>query len=318
MISHDRLFKELLSTFFMDFLELFFPLFAADIDRDSLVFMDKEVFTDVTHGEKHEADLVVKVRYRDKPSFLLIHTEHQAQPREEFGRRMFQYFARLYEKYGLPVYPIAVFSYESPKELESGVHRVEFLDGMVLEFQYRVVQLNRLRWRDFMNRRNPVASALMAKMEIAEEDRPKVKVECLRLLATLRLDPARMQLISGFVDEYLRLNEVEKAVFEEELGRVKPEERGEIMKIVTSWMEEGIQQGRQEGLQEGQKKEALTLILKLLIRRVGPIRSELEEQVRGLSLEQLEALGEALLDFSRVEDLGIWLQGQKLSGLQQS
>ena len=35
-------------------------------------------------------------------------------------------------------------------------------------------------------------------------ERPRVKLECLRLLATLRLNPARMRLISGFVDTYLR------------------------------------------------------------------------------------------------------------------
>jgi hypothetical protein len=41
--------------------------------------------------------------------------------------------------------------------------------------------------------------ALMAKMQIASNDRPKVKAECLRLLATLRLDPARSQFVSiGF------------------------------------------------------------------------------------------------------------------------
>ena len=49
----------------------------------------------------------------------------------------------------------------------------------------------------------------MAKMKIAPQDHPKVKAECLRLLATLSLDPARMQLISGFVDTYLRLNPAE-------------------------------------------------------------------------------------------------------------
>jgi hypothetical protein len=42
----------------------------------------------------------------------------------------------------------------------------------------------------------------MAKMNIADKDRPHVKLECLRLLTTLRLDPARMQLVSGFVDTY--------------------------------------------------------------------------------------------------------------------
>lgn len=46
----------------------------------------------------------------------------------------------------------------------------------------------------------------MAKMRIAPKDWACVKLECLRLLVTLRLDPARMRLISGFVDTYLRLN----------------------------------------------------------------------------------------------------------------
>jgi hypothetical protein len=44
-----------------------------------------------------------------------------------------------------------------------------------------------------------------------------IKAECLRLLATLKLDPARMQLISGFVDTYLRLNKLETQVFDRDL-----------------------------------------------------------------------------------------------------
>ena len=46
----------------------------------------------------------------------------------------------------------------------------------------------------------------MAKMKIAPKDRPKVRLECLRLLATLKLDPARSQLIGGFIAAYLKLN----------------------------------------------------------------------------------------------------------------
>jgi hypothetical protein len=114
---------------------------------------------------------------------------------------MFRYFARLYEKYALPVYPVALFSYDAPSTPQPTFHRVEFPDKVILQFNYAVIQLNRLNWRDFLQHENPVASALMAKMNIASEDRPRVKSECLRLLATLRLDPARMQLISGFIDD---------------------------------------------------------------------------------------------------------------------
>jgi hypothetical protein len=102
-------------------------------------------------------------------SVFLIHVEHQAEAEAEFSRRMFRYFTRLYEKYALPVYPIALFSYEAPYREEPNAHRVAFPDLSVLEFSYRVIQLNRLNWRDFMRRQNPVASALMAKMGVAPE-----------------------------------------------------------------------------------------------------------------------------------------------------
>jgi hypothetical protein len=68
-----------------------------------------------------------------------------------------------------------------------------------------------------------VASALMTKMAIAPEDRVAVKFECLRLLATLKLDPARMRLISGFIDTYLRLNEAERIEFDEKVAALEPE-----------------------------------------------------------------------------------------------
>ena len=302
-IDHDRLFKELISTFFVEFLELFFPEVIAYLDSNSLIFLDKEVFTDVTSGEKHEADLVVKAKFRGKDSFFLINVEPYADNRGEVGRKMFQYFARLFEKHQLPVYPIALFSYSEPLRLEPDVYRVEFPDRTVLEFKYQVVQLNRLYWRDFLERSNPVASALMSKMRIRPEERPKVKAECLRLLATLKLNPAKMQLISGFVDTYLRLNQEEQRVFEEKITEFQPQQKEGVMEIVTSWMEQGIEQG----IERGEKREALSLILRQITRRVGGISPELESQIQELSLTELETLAEDLLDFNSVEDLQQWL-----------
>jgi hypothetical protein len=119
---------------------------------------------------------------------------------------MFRYFSGLHEKYNLPVYPIALFSYTYPLSLEPKVYQVEFPNKIVLQFDYDVIQLNQLNWRDFLQQENPVAAALMAKMQIDKRDRRRVKYECLRLLATLKLNPAKMRLIAGFVDTYLRLN----------------------------------------------------------------------------------------------------------------
>ncbi|MBD2538609.1 DUF4351 domain-containing protein [Coleofasciculus sp. FACHB-SPT36] len=299
MIDHDRLFKELLTTFFGEFIELFLPEVATYLERDSIEFLDKEVFTDVTAGERYEADLIVKAEFRAQESFFLIHVENQAQHPPAKVRRMFRYFSRLSEKFDLPVYPVVVFSYNSPKTPEPNVYQVAFPNKVVLQFNYDVIQLNQLNWRDFVQQPNPVASALMAKMNIEPSDRRRVKFECLRLLATLRLDPAKMQLISGFIDTYLRLSTEQERLLRADIARMEPTEQEVIMRIVTSWMEEGIEQGKQQ--------EALSLVMRLLPRRIGAVAPELQQRIQQLSQTQLEDLAEALLDFSSAADLEDWL-----------
>ena len=69
----------------------------------------------------------------------------------------------------------------------------------------------------------------------------------------------------------------------------------------------GLQQGKIEGKIEGKKEAAIALVIRLLIRRCGILPSSLENQVRSLSVEQLEFLGESLLDFRGIGDLEIWL-----------
>jgi predicted transposase YdaD len=71
---------------------------------------------------------------------------------------------------------------------------------------------------------------------------------------------------------------------------------------------EAPEERRQEGRQEGQREEGLSLVLRLLNRRLGFVGPEVEAQVRGLPLHQLESLGEAVLDFGDVLDLQNWLR----------
>ena len=295
-MDHDRLFKELLTTFFIEFLDLFLPEVSAEIDRDfAAVPMDKEVFTDVTSGDKHEVDVLMKVKFRGEEAFFLVHVENQATPQADFPRRMFRYFARLTEKYDLPVYPVVIFSYDAPRRPEPDRFVVSFPHKTVLRFEYAVIQLNRLPWRRFVTQQNPVASALMAKMRIAPQDRPKVKAQCLRMLASLKLDPARATLIGGFVDSYLKLTAQEMKQYEREIEQFTPAEREATMTVTTQWHEAGISQGKE------------TLVLRLLRRRFGAVSADVTVRLEKLSADQLDDLGEALLDFGTVADLEQWL-----------
>jgi predicted transposase/invertase (TIGR01784 family) len=63
-----------------------------------------------------------------------------------------------------------------------------------------------------------------------------------------------------------------------------------------------------EGRTEGRVAEGRALILRQLNRRVGALPMDLQARLEELSLEQLENLGEALLDFAALSDLQQWLQ----------
>ena len=60
--------------------------------------------------------------------------------------------------------------------------------------------------------------------------------------------------------------------------------------------------------QEQRREGEVTVIKRQLARRFGEVESALIQQIRKLSIVQLEALGEALLDFSELVDLVTWLE----------
>jgi predicted transposase/invertase (TIGR01784 family) len=105
---------------------------------------------------------------------------------------------------------------------------------------------------------------------------------------------AGLQLDKGFINQVLRREIMQQSV------------------IYQEWKEEFLQEGRQEGRQEGAMREAQALILRQLSRRVGSLSLKNRSQVESLSLEQLESLGEALLDFSGSTDLDDWLRTHRV------
>ncbi|MCL1468114.1 DUF4351 domain-containing protein [Argonema galeatum] len=72
----------------------------------------------------------------------------------------------------------------------------------------------------------------------------------------------------------------------------------------SPWYQEILREGQQQGQQQGE----LALIIRLLNRRIGSLEPQMQERLQGLSIAELEELGEALLDFERMTDLEAWLQ----------
>ena len=302
-IDHDQLFKQLLTAFFVEFLELFAPEFAGSIEPETIEILPQEYFTDLDQGDRKAMDIVVRFTLRGRPNApasgrvsVVVNCEHQSTSEDNFHRRIFFYFAQLHREYLQPVFPIAIFSFDKPKRAERDAYQVSVPGFQVLNFNFLTIQLNQLNWKDYLKQPNPVAAGLMAKMKIDPADRPRVKVECLRMIAKLNLDRARTFIVSGFIDNYLRLDPVEEAQFQVEVDKIKlVKEQEQVMEITTSWMEKGRESGERG------------MVVKILTRKLGNLSPELLARVNGLNLERVEALGEALLDFTSVGELESWL-----------
>jgi predicted transposase YdaD len=77
----------------------------------------------------------------------------------------------------------------------------------------------------------------------------------------------------------------------------------EIMRESLTY-QEILQEGRQEGRQEGE----VALLIRQLTRRFGELDLAVQEQIRSLSIPELEELGEAMLDFQELTNLTAWLE----------
>ncbi|MBE9013218.1 DUF4351 domain-containing protein [Pseudanabaenaceae cyanobacterium LEGE 13415] len=302
-IDHDQNFKELISTFFLEFLELFLPEIARNIDPESIRFLPQEYFADLVEGDEKIIDLLVEVKLFGQDATFLFHIEAQSYSESKINRRMFYYLARLHQNYVKDIYPIVVFSFDQPYRAENDTFKIEFPNFKVLEFRFHAIQLNRLNWRDYIDRPNPVAAALMSKMKVAKRDRPKVKAECLRLLVTLKLDPAKTRLISKFVDTYLRLNAQEEQTFQAELDKIGVAQKEAIMQVTTSWEEKGIE----KGVEQGQR----SLVSLLLEQKIGQLPEAISDRISSLASNKLSDLAISLLNFSSIDDLNRWLEANE-------
>jgi predicted transposase YdaD len=78
------------------------------------------------------------------------------------------------------------------------------------------------------------------------------------------------------------------------------------MPYITSIERMGIEQGLTQGRQEEQSRQR-SVILRQLTRRIGLVPEAMTDRIQQLPIERLEALAEALLDFTQLNDLVDWL-----------
>jgi predicted transposase/invertase (TIGR01784 family) len=221
---------------------------------------------------------------------LILQIEFQTEPDPTMPFRMADYRLRLHRRFpGKEIRQIVI--YLKPTGSDFVYQTVFEIPGMRAEFE--VVRIWEQPTQPFLESTGLLPLAVLtqtpdkaqtlrqvaAKVDAIEEKRVQSNVAAAAgILAGLLLK-------RDFINQVLRKEIMQQSVIYQEI------------------LQEGEDKGRAEGLRREQ-----SLILRLLTRRIGNLSSSIQAQVQALSLNQLEALGEALLDFSQPDDLVEWLR----------
>ncbi|NMA65270.1 MAG: hypothetical protein GX957_03390 [Clostridiaceae bacterium] len=239
--KHDQLYKELIDTFFEEFLEVFFPDIHNNLNFQQIRPLSEEVFTSMTDGEARRLDIVIEAKLKETDVVVIVHVEPQSYKQTNFNERMYHYFSMLHNKYRKPIIPIAVLSYDD--DWEENQYTLAFPFFHVITFNYLTLHLRKKNWRDYIGSDNPVAAALLSEMGYTKKERVQVKKEFLRMIVRMNLNPAKQRLIYGFFESYLKLTEVEEEQLMREIDKLP--EANKIFEIPISYEEKGKEIGKE-------------------------------------------------------------------------
>ncbi|GAA6619969.1 Rpn family recombination-promoting nuclease/putative transposase [Scytonema sp. NUACC26] len=306
--AYDSPWKDILQIYFEEFILFFLPNEHIYVDwTKPIEFLDKELEEVVKDAEigRRFADKLVKIYLTNgAEEWVLIHVEVQAQEDSDFPERMYVYSSRIYSKYKKKVVSIAVLGDDNPNWKPSQFGYSLF--GYRLNVEYPVIKLldYQQQQSQLSASNNPFAIVVLAHLAAlnTRSDRTLRKQEKLALvqrLYSMEFEEQDILNLFAFLDWMLTLPLDLEAEFKQEIKQL---EVRQAMKYVTSVERSGIEIGK--------KEHAVSLIVRQLNRRVGNVDDTIVNHLRGLSVEELDTLGEALLDFTSMADLTNWLEQQ--------
>ena len=230
-------------------------------------------------------DALIKA-YSPQVGEFLILTELQLHYNENMPRRMRAYAGVAQEKYKLSIYPVLVNILPPSSKVTIRDRFEEEFFGLQVRQDYKVLNLWEIDAAVVFERS---LTALIPFVPVLKGgDNTAVVQEAAQLL---RQDEQLSELepLLGFFARFKLSTDVVRQILRWDMTVLQE----------SPWYQEILQEGE------------LSLVLRLLARRIGDLSPDLKAQVQALSLSQVEALAEALLDFSDANDLIHWLQANE-------
>ncbi|BAZ40922.1 hypothetical protein NIES4101_68840 [Calothrix sp. NIES-4101] len=233
--------------------------------------------------EPIRADYVTFLQLKGRILHLEFQTKWESNP--PLPLRMLDYWVRLHRLYRLPVTQVVVLLL--PPAEGTIIETVFTLEST--RHEYRVIRLWEQDPTPLLN-----DSALLPLASLAASNNSEALLQNVAQRVA-QLEPEQRREVSSYVQILAGLKF----------------KKGFIQKMFREgMMRESViyQDILQEGRQEGREEEARSLILRQLNHKIGILPEQLKLRFGWLSVDELEALGEALLDFTQMADLESWFE----------
>jgi hypothetical protein len=312
LTSHDQLAKNLLETFFDDFMRLAAPEAAARLRLSEAVFLDKQAFTDWPEGNRREMDLLAEVPVAEEGGgTVLVHIEIESSARAGISTRLWRYYMQIRLRHGLQVISLLV----NLKGGRPGVHREQLKEGFeeweAASFRFRVFSLSGCLAEDYLARPEPLAWALAALMRPGRWSRAEHKLECLRRIAAAELPGGHRWLLGNWVETYLQLRGREATEYARLCDlAVNREVRAMEMtweeRMEKKYTQKGLEKGMEKGLAQGRLDALRSVVLRLLRHRFGAVPESVQSRVEAMDeIAPLSDLAERVLEIDSIEEMGL-------------
>jgi hypothetical protein len=273
--NYDEPWKEVIGTYFPDFLLFFYPEIYQEIDwNQTPISLDKELeqITASAETEKRYADKLFKVwLLNHQEIWLLIHLEIQSQYDKEFAQRMYIYNYRAFDLYHQPVISLAILGDERknwrPNAYQYG------LGNSQLRLEFSIVKLLDYQWQDLEKNENIFAIIVMAHLKTKATtsnltEREQWKGNLSRLLYQKGYNRKQIVDLYKAIDVMMTLPKSLQLSFEEKLTQYQEELK---VPLLSNIERRALERGLQRGTKETSKKH----IILALQNRFGEIPDSL-------------------------------------------
>jgi hypothetical protein len=267
--KNDILWKGMLEEVFDDLLRFVFPNADRVFDmKRGFEFLDKELGEMYPEPDKKSdtkfVDKLVKVFQRNGiEEWVLCHVEVQGTNDKEFAKRMFKYYARIFDRFDRPMTAIAIFTGKDGKKMPD-IYVQKYM-GAELNYKYNTLCILDYDDRRLAAMKNPFALVMLAakkallKGENLDEALLKQKLSIANLLIKRGYSQEKTNAILTFLHNYVKFEEPEtNRIFETEIDRLTG-------KINTMGIIEQVRQMKIEAAKEEAVAEKDTEVVRNLI-----------------------------------------------------